>query len=62
MHSDLAGYPSTQRIDALCPECGRASKRVATLRHDADNRAYEVFRCLNCGFVQWVSEREHRGC
>jgi len=53
MHGDPVRYPSdrTTRIDSLCPECGRASKRVATLRGHVDNREYEIFRCLACGFV-----------
>ena len=53
MHGVPVRYPSdrTTRIDSLCPECGRASKRVATLRGHVDNREYEIFRCLACGFV-----------
>ena len=53
MHGDPVRSPSdrTTPIDALCPKCGRASKRVATLRGHVDNREYEMFRCLACGFV-----------
>jgi rubredoxin len=57
MHSDPVGYRSdrTTPIDGLCPKCGRASKRVATLLSHVENREYEVFRCLACGFVQWTA-------
>jgi CRP/FNR family transcriptional regulator, cyclic AMP receptor protein len=53
MHGDPVRTPShrTTPINALCPKCGRASKRVATLRGHVDNREYEMFRCLACGFV-----------
>lgn len=39
----------------VCRRCGSASVRVAALSRSIDSPAYEIFQCLDCESITWIS-------
>jgi len=39
----------------LCERCGEALQAVIHLPERIGQPAYDIFRCVACGFIEWVA-------
>jgi len=44
----------------ICQRCGAALETALHLPERIGQPAYDIFRCLACGFVDWVAEGPQR--
>ena len=51
-----AAPPQGECNDSACKRCGGLLQLSALLPKRLDSPAYEIFRCVACGFVDWVAQ------
>ena len=49
---------SSETFSKLCEKCGSLSERVTTVPKADGTSGYDVFECVECKFVEWVSESQ----
>lgn len=42
--------------ERACTQCGGLLELSASLPKRVDSPAYGIFRCIDCGFVDWVAQ------
>jgi uncharacterized protein with PIN domain len=48
----------TPPVRAPCQRCGGALELATKLEKAPGRPAYEIFRCVACGLMEWVAQRE----
>jgi hypothetical protein len=49
--------PEGDGAAAPCGKCGQAQDLLTILPRLGDRPTYNVFRCIGCGFVEWIAEQ-----
>lgn len=58
MFSDQTGPEGTSspnQPQGPCPRCGEALRAAMHLPKRVGQPAYDIFRCVGCGFLAWVA-------
>jgi hypothetical protein len=42
-----------------CEKCGGSLELLTRLPKQFDSPAFDIFRCMACGFVNWIAQKGH---
>ena len=45
----------------ICPKCGGRCEHITTLHKIEATTDYEIVRCVNCNFIDWLPRTQNSG-
>ena len=44
--------------EPICEKCGGALEQLTRLPKGFDHPTFDIFRCIGCGVVSWIAQRD----
>jgi hypothetical protein len=53
-----ASVVDVPKPEPACEKCGGALEQLTRLPKRFDHPAFDIFRCLGCGFIHWIAQED----
>lgn len=58
--NDAEKVPNRGSATSACSKCAGALDLVTVLSPVGEHPSYRIYRCVTCGFIEWIAEASRR--